>query len=188
MVMGAASMRWTAVKFANAAARVFGLDDEGKTRLHRVVRNQVSKLVLPTVADPNDKRAPRLFDDNTAAVALLLIPMADMDMTVRAQREAAAAMFARSTTFHPRPGETVRVPMQIEEALAATREGKQVELVTQLAWRAHSGQIHRHTWLEFGGMPTGRTADIVTASIDALAELRIPASKLLGEFFAKEAE
>ena len=64
-------MFWTSTKLANKAARVFGLDENGKTRLHRAIRNQVLKGVLPTVADENDHRGTLLFDDNAAAAAIL---------------------------------------------------------------------------------------------------------------------
>ena len=183
-------MSWTAVKFANAAARVFHLDEDGKTRIHRVVRNQVAKGVLPTTPDPNDRRGALLFDDNVAAVAMLLIPMADMDITVRGLREAAGYMLGRPLfdPKHSKPGIVHRTPTRIEDALAAVREGKRVELVTRLKWRAKDAQITRDSRFEIEGEgATGRAADVLAAyesiAFVKLAELRIPASDLLKAFF-----
>lgn len=197
-------MSWTAVKFANAAARVFDLDEDGKTRIHRVVRNQVAKGVLPTTPDPNDGRGALLFDDKAAAVALLLIPMADMDITVRGLREAAGDMLRKRSD--------PTKPVRIEEALIAVREGKRVELVTRLRWNSQTAEIGRYSRFEITeGEPEGEPNEIMrhskfTVGEEAqaqksaeegsneilgdyeklfvnLAELRIPASDLLAAFF-----
>lgn len=197
-------MSWTAVRFANAAARVFGLDVVGKTRIHRVVRNQVAKGVLPTTPDPNDGRGALLFDDKTAAAALLLIPMADMDITVRGLREAAGDML--------RKGSDPTSPTRIEEALAAVRDGKRVELVTRLQWNSQTAEIKRSSRFEITegdsegepneimrhsnftvgeGIDEPKSIEDVSNEILAdyaklfvnLAELRIPASDLLAAFF-----
>ena len=174
---------------------MFGLDENGKTRLHRAIRNQVLKGVLPTVADENDHRGTLLFDDNAAAAAILLLVMADMAIDVRGLRDAASFMFdKRFNTEKPiKPGKVARLPSQIEEALVAIREGKTVELVTKLVWHAGTADVTRTTLFEIEGEePEGKAAEIIAAHRAAfefdLAELRVPASNLLTVFLELGAE
>lgn len=183
-------MSWTSVKFANAVTRIFDLDAAGKTRVHRTVRNMVAKGVLPSTQDPNDGRGALIFDDNAAAMAILLLPMADMDMTVRGLKDAARYMSDRTAkTLHdPVPAETRIPPSRIEEAIRATKNDVHVELVTQLTWNAGTAETKRITWFDIEGKGLqGPAAEIIasykTVYIKVLAELRLPASDLLKAFF-----
>lgn len=161
---------WTSTKLANRVARAEGLDEEAKTRLHRVFRNMVTKGVFETETDADDARSTRLFDDAKAAVALLLFPMAELAMDVRGLREAASEMLALDHDGNAR----------IASAMQAVREGRPVELVTTLT--RYRGELHHTTSFKIEG-PTGEAADILAdfkeIAIETLATITIPVNARL---------
>jgi hypothetical protein len=162
----------TATKLGNRAARHFKLDDSGKTRMQRIFRNMVAKAVIPTTADEDDERGTLLFDDNAAAVALLLFPLAALETDARGLR--GIANYCLGLGFGQRP---------IERALKAAKNGKAVTLVTTLAYDDGEG-FRRLTRFEIeGDGPTGKAKEIVddykSAIGQPLAETRIPANILL---------
>lgn len=161
---------WTSTKLANRVARTEGLDAGGKTRLHRVFRNFVMKGVFDTETDEDDARSPRLFDDEKAAVALLLLPMAELMIDVRGLREAAGAMLALNHDGNSR----------IASAILAVRDGKPVALVTSLT--RHRGELHRTTFFDIE-QPAGEAAEILAdfkaIAIETLATITIPVNTRL---------
>jgi len=160
---------WTSTKLANRVARAEGLDEDARTRLHRVFRNMVTKAVLRTTLDEDDGRNPLQFDDEQAAVALLLLPMAELRIDVRGLRDAANAMLALDLG-----GMT-----GIAKAMRAARDGKPVELVTNLT--RVNGEVRRTTFFTTE-QPTGEAAEIITAAKAArevLATLTIPVGERL---------
>lgn len=161
---------WTSTKLANRVARAEGLDEDAKTRLHRVFRNMVTKGVFDTETDEDDARSTRLFDDAKAAVALLLLPMAELAMDVRGLRDAAGSMLALDHDGKAR----------IASAMQAVRDGSPVELVTTLT--RYRGELHRTTFFKIEE-PTGEAADILAdfkaIAIETLATITIPVNARL---------
>ena len=167
---------WTATKLANRAARAMKLDNEAKTRLHRTFRNFVAKGVIETEPDQDDDRGTLLFNDNAAAVALLLVPMADLAIDARGLRDASNAIL---------PLETLKGEPPIAIAVTAAKAGKHVSLITKLARNATTQKVWRSTFFEIEGEKLNpNTVEIIAAykavaGIEALATLTLPANALL---------
>lgn len=119
---------FTSSRLANRIARVLDLDEDAKTRLHRVMRNMVMKAVVPVVVDEDNGRAPLTFDDRAAAVLLALHPLAELGVEISVLREIGEALQRRTS-----PAGAFVAP--IDRALAAVREGKKAELSVALTRR-----------------------------------------------------
>jgi hypothetical protein len=171
-------MNWTVNRIAHFQASALGLDDDGKTRLHRIARNIVMKDVVPSVVDEADSRGTRLLDDDAAAALLLLTPLAEMAMDVRGLREISNGLFAI------RLNGTVS---EMRQAIERVKEGKAVTLVTKLRIHSESRKLSRSTYFKIEGEdPPGQVAEILNASkavfFSDLATIEIPASEILRPF------
>lgn len=183
-------MDWTSTKLANRVARLFALDDEGKTRLHRAFRNQVEKGVLPTVLNEDDGRGTKTFGDDIASGAVLLLVMADMAIDARGLRDAADDIFGRD-----RPDRRAAKTVRIAEAIKAVKAGKDFDLVTVLTWHETTAKVTRTTKFD---LPLPAPKDEAEAQAQEiienfklatnveLATLRVPASQLLRVFLSNE--
>lgn len=165
----------TSTRLANIMSRSFGLDKDGKTRLHRVYRNFVTKALVESTLDENDDRGTMLLDLENAAVAVLLQPMADMAVDARGVREVSERLRAQ---------DSLQGKSAIARLLDAARDGREAKLIVSVNWYAGTGQIERSTRVEIEGeTSTGDAAQIVAdwkeAMIENLATLEIPATRLL---------
>ena len=177
-------MPTTSVKLAARIARHLELDSDGKTRLHRVFRNLVTRSIVPGTVDPDDARGTIAIDHNAAAVAVLLLPLADLTIDARGLREVASFLLKPDFLI----GET-EVP--IERAVAAVQAGKDVRLVTELFWLTSSATTARQTRLLIeGDSKNAAVGGIVKAWRDAftveLARVEVPASIWLRMFLAND--
>lgn len=163
-------MPFTVVSLADRAAVAFGLDSDGRTRLHRVFRNLTDKGVIAFDVDLSDARGTRLFREDEGAVALLLFPLAQMAVDVRALRRVADDLRALDTFTGQTP---------IRRALAATADKKPANLVVTL-----EGLDGLRARVEVEGEgPEGETAAILAAYAAArgepLATWTVPVNALL---------
>lgn len=171
-------MNWTVNRIAHMQASALGLDDAGKTELHRAARNIVMKDVVPSTTDESDSRGTRLLNDESAAAVLLLLPLARLAMDVRGLREIAKSLFAI------RLNETTS---QMNHVLAKVKEGKSVTLVTKLRLNAETRQLAPSTVFKIEGEEaTGEAAEMISAFNatfhNDLATIEVAASDILKAF------
>lgn len=171
-------MNWTVNRIAHLQASALGLDEAGKTELHRAARNIVMKDVVPSTTDDADSRGTRLLNDESAAAVLLLLPLARLAMDVRGLREIAQCLFAI------RLNET---ESQIGHAIAKVKEGKSVKMVTTLNLHAETRRLTPITAFKIEGEePIGEVAEILSAHgamfNNDLATIEVPASDILSAF------
>jgi hypothetical protein len=173
------SPTFTAATLAALAADRLKLDAGGQTRLHRVFRNLVDKGVLEVAVDSTDGRAPRLFDESDAAIALLLFPLARMAVDVRTLRKIAVRVRAL---------DTVAGGVPIQTALVAVKAGKTVTLIVTPGDDLAGDEIHARFEIEGDG-PAGDAAiilaDYAAACGEPLARWTILANPLLSVLVPK---
>ncbi|WP_062018058.1 hypothetical protein [Aureimonas sp. AU4] len=178
-------MPTTSVKLANRICRHLGLDEDAKQRLHRTFRNIVTREIVPGTVDPDDARGTIQLDDDAAATAVLLVPLADMAVDARGLREVSQALLrADHLTGEKEP--------PIERAIAATRAGKSVMLLVELRWVESSAVASRKVRLVIEGDAEAPEAKrIAKAWRDAftleLARIEVPASTWLRMYLADDA-
>ena len=150
---------FTSSRLANRIARVLDLDEDAKTRLHRVLRNMVMKAVVPVVVDEDNGRAPLTFDDRAAAVLLALHPLAELGVEISVLREIGAALQRRAPLADLAP---------IDRALAAVREGKKVELSIALTRRG-TDPVRIETRVRVEGEEANALSRQIVADRDAMS-------------------
>lgn len=170
----------TSTRLATIISRSFELDKLGKTRIHRVLRNFVVKDFVESTLDGHDERGTKLLDLNNAAVAVLLLPMADMAVDARALREISTHLRTLDSGFGKSP---------IERLLDAAREDRHGKIIVKVNWEAETGQIKRPIRVEVDGTAlTGAAAQIMAdykkAMPEPLATLEIPTTPLLVSLLA----
>lgn len=193
---------WTSVRLASRVARVFRMEESAKTRIHRVIRNFVAKDILRTEIDKDDGRSAMRFSDAEAAIALLLLPLADLAVDARGLRDVAEALRqlhnygdedqGNDTSF--RSGTVKRqIPLKIEQGISAAAEGAEVVLSIKLRWDRVTARISRHATLiiETGnGNPESETllSDYERVAFENLASITVPATALLNAFFSEHTD
>lgn len=173
-------MNWTVNRITHMQASALGLDDAGRTELHRAARNIVMKGVVPSSTDEADSRGTRLLDDESAAAVLLLLPLARLAMDVRGLREIASGLFAF------RLNENIT---QIGHAIAKAKEGKSIKLVITLQLHVETRQLKPTTAFKIEGEePSGDVAELLNAHHKAffsdLATIEVAASDILRTFLS----
>ncbi len=169
---------WTSTKLANRVARYEGLCEEDRTRLHRVFRNMVMKSVIETHVDEDDGRSTQQFDDEAAATALLLFPLAQFSVDVRGQRSARDRIVALDFD-----GQKL-----ITKAICAVEKGERVDLVLVLRRSGLRG-IETSIFFNFEERKDPEVEKILSsysADFETLATVSISANACLKPLFARE--
>ncbi|WP_417268547.1 hypothetical protein [Celeribacter baekdonensis] len=170
----------TSTRLATIISRSFDFDKGGKTRMHRVIRNFVTKDFVESIIDEHDERGTQLLDLENAAVAVLLLPMADSAVDARGLREVSSQLRTLDSSHGKSP---------ISRLLDAAREGRDAKMVVTAYWLAGTGQIQRTVRIEIDGESlTGDAAQIMADYKKSMPEpratLEIPTTQLLSTLLA----
>jgi len=186
---------WTSVRVARRFVRVLGMEESAKTRIHRVIRNFVAKDILRTEIDEDDGRGAMRFSDSEAAIALLLLPLADLAVDARGLRDVAEAL-RKPDNYNDAPiipGVVRPITSQIERGIAAALEGTKVVLSIDLGWDLATSKISRNANLFIGSRKRDPEAETVLNDYERiafanLASITVPATALFNAFFSGQAD